>query len=169
MMNPSLIKELNNEEITFRDKLKEFLCYTIIPSFIRKFFRFIKRVIRWLPVLWKQEEWDYEYIYDLLKIKMLELRKSISEDTWHEEKSVKRELKEIDICLARLDRWRNWIEYYDYPTDDIKMLRTSDGTYKMKHFSEANEIQRRGASIFEEKNYNKFWKDFLRWHRNWWT
>lgn len=41
---------------------------------LRKFGRFIKRLFRWLPVLWRQEEWDSGYIYDILDVKLKELR-----------------------------------------------------------------------------------------------
>ena len=42
---------------------------------LRKFGRFIKRLWRWIPVLWKQEDWDYDYLYEIMRIKMEELLK----------------------------------------------------------------------------------------------
>lgn len=137
---------------------------------LRKLGRFLLREIRWIPVLWNQEDWDFEYVYDLLEVKMKELRRDMSKDTWHDQKGVQRGIKQINICLARLDRWRNWSDYYYYPMDDVYSELTEDGKYHvMKHASEENEKQRLGAIDFEQKNYNKFWKDFLAWHRGWWT
>ncbi len=137
---------------------------------LRKLGRFLLREIRWIPVLWNQEDWDFEYVYDLLEVKMKELRRNMSKDTWHDQKCVQKGIKQINICLARLDRWRNWPDYYHYPMDDIYSELTEDGKYYvMKHASEENEKQRLGAIDFEQKNYNKFWKDFLAWHRGWWT
>jgi hypothetical protein len=135
---------------------------------IRKFSRFVKRLIRWVPILWDQEEWDFAYFYPLLKAKMEDIRANIEEDYWHDPKGIKRNLKEIDVCLARMDRYLNWTDYYDYPMEDIYMVPINGG-YQMKYYSEENEKQRLGALPFEEKNYKKFWEDFVKWHRGWWT
>ena len=170
MIRPSFIKEIKKLPITFVDWVIEAVFFNSISCFIRKLWRFVKREIRWVPVLWNQEDWDYEYIYDLLKVKMKELRKDMSKDYWHDQKSVQKSIKQIDICLKRLDMWRNWTNYYEYPMDDVYSEPTEDGEYYvMKYASEENEKQRLGALIFEQKNYDKFWRDFLAWHRGWWT
>ena len=154
---------------TIKDSIIKIIWYNRLTCFLIKLGRFILREIRWVPVLWNQEDWDFEYMYDLLEIKMKELRKDMSKDIWHDQKVVQRSIKQIDICLARLDRWRNWIKYYDYPIDDIIHVPTKDGCYKIEYTSEENEKQRLGAIDFEQKNYDKFWKDFLAWHQGWWT
>ena len=127
------------------------------------------RIGRWLPVLWNQEDWDYAYIYDLLIMKMKELRKDMSKDYWHDQKEVQRSIKQIDLCLERLDRYMNWEKHYYYPMEDIYYEPTEDGCVKMCHASKANEKQRLGAIEFEERNFEKFWKNFVKWHRGWWT
>ena len=172
MVRPSFIKSLSiggDNRMTVKDWAAELLWYNNFSCFLRRVGRFIKREVRWAPILWNQEEWDFSYMYDLLVMKMKELKKDMSKDYWHEQKSVQRGIKQIDICLARLDRYRNWPDYYDYPLEDIYSEPTEDGCYKMCYASEKNEKQRQGAHAFEEKNYNKFWKDFLRWHQGWWT
>ena len=169
MIKPPFIKSIKDLPMTFKDWVVEVLWYNKFASFLRKFGRFILREIRWIPVLWNQEDWDFEYTYDLLEVKMKELRKDMSEDIWHDQKVVQRSIKQIDICLARLDRWRNWTKYYAYPTDDIIRVPTKDGYYKIEYTSEENEKQRLGAIDFKQKNYDKFWKDFLAWHQGWWT
>lgn len=169
MIRPSFIKSLCNVKMTIKDYILEAIWYNSFSCFLRKVGRFILRLFRWLPVLWNQEEWDYEYIYDLLEMKMKELRKDMSKDTWHEQKGVQKRIKQIGICLKRLDMWRNWPEYYEYPTYDVVHTPTKDGCYRLDYTSEGNEKQRLGAIDFEQKNYDKFWKDFLAWHRGWWT
>lgn len=169
MIRPSFIKDLNGEKMTIKDWIEEMVTYSRVSSFIRRIFRFVKRLWRWLPVLWNQEEWDYAYIYDLLVMKMKELRKDMSKDYWHDQKEIQRCIKQIDICLERLDRYLNWTEHYYYPMEDIYYEPTNDGCVKMCHASEVNEKQRSGAILFEEKNFKKFWKNFVKWHRGWWT
>ena len=156
--------------MAFKDWVVETVCFNTISRFLRRLGRFILREVRWIPVLWNQEDWDFEYMYDLLEMKMKEIRKDMSKDIWHNQKVVQKSIKQIDICLARLDRWRNWTNYYYYPTNDIYSEPTEDGKYYVqKYASEENEKQRLGALTFEQKNYDKFWKDFLAWHRGWWT
>ena len=171
MVRPSFVKMLTSgdNKLSFKEFLLEVFWYNSFTTLLRRVGRFIKRLIRWVPALWKQEEWDYAYIYDLLIMKMQELRKSLSEDTWHEPKCVQRSIKEIDVCLARLDRYLNWTEYYDFPMDDIYYEDLENGCKKMCYASEKNEKQRLGATDFEEKNFKKFWQDFIEWHRGWWT
>lgn len=172
MVRPSFIKSIyegGSSIMTVKDFLGEILWYNRFSCFLRKLGRFILREIRWTPVLWNQEEWDYAYVYDLLIMKMKELRKNMSKDTWHDQKEVQRSIRQIDICLERFDRYINWPNYYDYPMEDIYSEPTEDGCYRMCYASEKNEQQRLGAIAFEEKNLRKFWKDFVKWHRGWWT
>lgn len=165
----SFAKELQKIPRKARNCLINFLWHNDFSIFLRKFGRFILREIRWTSVLWNQEEWDFEYIYDLLEMKMKELKKDMCKDTWHDQKVIQRSIKQIDICLARLDRWRNWTSHYYYPIDDVYYKKTENGCYTLEYKSEINEKQRSGANDFEQKNYDKFWKDFLKWHRGWWT
>ena len=170
MIRPSFLKEIQELSMAFKDWVVETVCFNTISRFLRRLGRFILREVRWIPVLWNQEDWDFEYMYDLLEMKMKEIRKDMSKDIWHNQKVVQKSIKQIDICLARLDRWRNWTNYYYYPTNDIYSEPTEDGKYYVqKYASEENEKQRLGALTFEQKNYDKFWKDFLAWHRGWWT
>lgn len=171
MVRPSFIKALKEDEnnISIKDWVEDILWYNKFSCFLRKSGRFVKRLGRWIPVLWNQEDWDYEYIYDLLIMKMKELKENMSKDYWHDQKEVQRGIKQIDICLKRLDMYLNWTDYYDYPMEDIYYEPTLDGCVKMCYSSEENEKQRAGALDFEEKNFNKFWKDFIKWHRGWWT
>ena len=172
MVRPSFIKSLGidgNFKMTIKDWVEELLFYNNLSISLRKFGRFIKRLWRWLPVLWNQEEWDYAYTYDLLIMKMKDLRENMSQDYWHDQKEVQRGIKQINICLERLDRYLNWPDHYDYPMEDIYSEPTEDGFIRMCYASEKNEKQRLGAINFEEKNFRKFWKDFVKWHRGWWT
>jgi hypothetical protein len=171
MVRFSFVKGLNadNNELSFKEELIGLLLYNRFAAFLRRIGRFIKRMCRWIPVLWNQEEWDYAYIYDLLVMKMKELKGDMSKDYWHDQKEVQRSIKQIDLCLERLDRYLNWMEHYYYPMEDIYYEPTEDGCVRMCYASKRNEKQRLGASEFEEKNFRKFWKNFVKWHRGWWT
>lgn len=38
---------------------------------IRRFIRRTKNLVRWLPIIWKDEQWDYYHIFEILKHKLL--------------------------------------------------------------------------------------------------
>jgi len=133
---------------------------------LRKIGRFIKRIIIWIPILWKQENWDYEYLYDLIEFKLKELRQCLKEDNLH--KDSPKCARQISICLEYLYRYRNPYNYIDYPIDDIKFVPCENGCCRMIHTNNLNEIKRKKIFGYENFNYDMFWKRFLQWHLNWW-
>ena len=132
---------------------------------LRKFGRFIKRIFIWIPILWKQEDWDYAYIYPLLKQKLQELKKCLQEDDLHVNSN--KYAMRISICLEYLDRFLNSDNYIDYPEDGFTWEKTEKGGSILKTSKEAKR-----ASIkhydFEQENFRMFWKRFVQWHRHWW-
>ena len=126
---------------------------------LRHTIRFIKRLPSYIKLAWQQENWDYEYMYDIMEFKMKELYQGLCEDTWHIESEVERCKLQIKVCLCRLYNYRNWDDHVDFPTDDLVSKETSL----------ANREKRKEALDYKIKNYNKFWSDFIKWHRNWWT
>lgn len=133
---------------------------------LRKFIRFIKRLCCWLPVLWKQEDWDYDYLYDLIEIKLKEIRECLDKDTLVIDS--KKHVKQINICLAYLDRYRNWENYIEFPHDEIKFEKLENGCSRMITSTKTN-ITCKKAHAFEKFNYDMFWKRFLQWHQHWWS
>lgn len=169
MIKPSFYKALNEEDMTLKDNIVEFLFFNPVVTFFRRSAKSVCRLIRWAPIIWKQHDWDYGGIHDLLEQKMKDLRKELEEDVWHDGKEVQTCIRQIDLCLKRLAIIKNWTDFYDYPTDDISWESTEDGYSRMVHNSEENEKKRQEISRRIDLNEEKFWKNFVKWHRNWWT
>lgn len=172
MVRPSFIKSLKiDDDMTIMDWVVEIFWYNQPMIFLRRFGRFIKRLFRWIPVLWKQEEWDFGYTYDILKLKLQEIRNDISKDTWHTEDCVKEELQQIDSVLDHLDKYRNWPDYIQIPNPPKGFQRTTptkDGTYQL-HFTEEEHKAYQKVHEFEEEHYNAFWDELKQNSGNWWT
>lgn len=143
------------------------LLYNSLTIGIRHTWRFLKRLPKYIKLAWQQEDWDYEYLYDLIEMKLKEFQKAQENDDRHE--GSWKYVRQIKVTLARLDRYRNWTNYYEYPMEDIKWVPCDNNCLRMEHTNEENEKQRLGAITFEQKNYDKFWKDFLKYHQHWWT
>ena len=54
--------------------LEGFLWDTL--SNFRKFIRFTKRLIIWVPLLYKIENWDFKYLLDVMLLQLRDLQKS---------------------------------------------------------------------------------------------
>lgn len=171
MVRPSFIKGILEQKMTIKDWIIEIIWYNQPCIFLRRVGRFITRVVRWIPVLWKQEEWDFAYIYDILEFKIKELRKSISKDTWHTKECVQEELEQIDEVLGYLDKFQNWTDYIEIPDPPEGFQRTTpteDGLHRMNWFEGEKEAYDK-ANKFEEENYNLFWDKLKEYIGNWWT
>jgi hypothetical protein len=44
---------------------------------IRQFRRRLINLFRWLPIIWKDEQWDHYYIFEILKHKLIFMSKNI--------------------------------------------------------------------------------------------
>lgn len=169
MVRPSFIKSLNTEnKMTIKDWIVEIVWYNQPCIFLRRVGRFILRIIRWIPVLWKQEEWDFGYTYDILEHKIKEIRKCVSEDTWHTEDCVKEELQQIDSVLEHLDKFRNWPSYVEVPDPMDRWVKNEDGTSTLEFTEEEHKAYQK-ANEFEEEHYNAFWDEMKKNSGNWWT
>lgn len=168
MIRPSFIKSLEDSKMTIKDWVIEILFYNPLSIKLRKIGRFILRLIRWIPVLWKQEEWDFGYTYDILEHKIKEIRNNITKDTWHTSDCVKEELEQIDSVLDHLDKFRNWTKYIEIPSSVNKWVDNENGT-KSLEFTEEEHLAYQKAEEFEEEHYNAFWDELKEYSSNWWT
>ena len=169
MVRPSFIKSLNTDDkMTIKDWVVEIVWYNQPCIFFRRVGRFILRIITWIPVLWKQEEWDFGYTYDILEHKIKEIRKCVSEDTWHTEECVKEELEQIDSVLDHLDKFRNWPRYVEVPDPMNRWIKNDNGTSTLEFTEEEHKAYQK-ATEFEEEHYNAFWDEMKKNSGNWWT
>ena len=63
----------------------------------------IKNLVKWLPVIWKDRDWDQYYFYTMLHRKLKHMEEFFASDramALHSEK----EAKKIRICVTLLDR-----------------------------------------------------------------
>jgi hypothetical protein len=51
----------------------------IIKSKIRQ----IRKVLRWIPILWRDRDWDYYFVYEILKQKLIDTERHVRKDSLH--------------------------------------------------------------------------------------
>jgi hypothetical protein len=78
----------------------------------------IKNVIRWLPVIWRDKDWDESFIYKILQFKLKNQSEYIATRDWHTR--AKRDAEIMMTCVRLIDKINEqyygmeYFEYYDY-------------------------------------------------------
>ena len=81
----------------------------------------IKNVIRWLPVIWKDKDWDESFIYKILQFKLKNQSEYIATRDWHTR--AKRDAEIMMTCVRLIDKINEeyygmeYFEYYEYDMD----------------------------------------------------
>jgi hypothetical protein len=136
----------------------------------RDFYRRVKNVLRWLPTIWKDRDWDNSYITEIL-IKKLEFTRDfyLSDKAYSSE--AEKVANEIQEAIDRLHMTRDSWEFYEDPA--MEQLQQKWGktafsfepyegdengevlTYEMKSKTEKVNTEE------EEEQYNKEFKKTL--------
>jgi hypothetical protein len=82
---------------------------------IRRFIRRTRNLIKWFPVIWQDENWDYYYIFEILKHKLTIMSKHIDENGYHV--SAKYDASRMRLCVKLIEKVQNE-EYMDVLAND---------------------------------------------------
>ena len=75
----------------------------------------IKNIAYWLPIIWKDRNWDHRYIYTILQHKLKAQSEYIGRRDWHE--GAKRDAEIMMTCVRLIDKVSDEFyssEYMDY-------------------------------------------------------
>ena len=112
--------------------------------------RQIRKVLRWIPILWRDRDWDYYHIYEILKQKLIDTEAYTRRDGLH----VFNEHDADSILKA------------------IEMIEKVQTEYHLdKYLSEANEWTKEGINK-STKDHNKARRELFNYLNNniekWW-
>ena len=107
----------------------------------KDFYRRVKNVLRWLPTIWKDRDWDYTYYWEINKTKITQMRNYHAENLRFE--GVERIVEQMDLALSLMDKLQN--DYYreEFYADEYyqtKMRVESDGSIEFDDIK--NELDR---------------------------
>lgn len=157
------IKELLNYKPSFWEDKK----YSIIRFFknIQYFFydlRYgIENIFKYLPIIWKDRDWDYIYLLDLLYFKLKKMQKCISKYscTVDADKDVENIQKTIDLIKIYND-FDNFA-YYTNEIDKIENSDIEDKEYYVHRYYKAiydlEEATFEGIFYYLSKNLRGWW------------
>ena len=119
----------------------------------RDFKHGIKNVIKWLPVIWKDRDWDDYYIWEVLKFKLTNQANTIRKNAIHTHAEY--DADKMMLCVRLIDKIQS--EYYSIEHMDYQEI----DEYILKHKAAVRRIKADGKlQIFRASN-NKDIKNVL--------
>jgi hypothetical protein len=101
---------------------------------IKQFFRRIYNLYRWTPIIWKDQDWDYSYIYEMLKFKLKNQAEYIGGKNRHT--TAKRDAEIMMLCVRLIDKVQNeyyGTEYFKYCESELNFIDSKNhpGYYEL--------------------------------------
>lgn len=118
---------------------------------IKEFIVSVKNLIRWFPIIWKDRDWDTNFIWDIFKFKIENQAKYIGYHDRH--LSAKRDAEIMMLCVRLMEKIRNeyyQAEYQEYSESEIVFSPSSKEGY-----SEINIVEK-------HENYDEYFKKYPR-------
>jgi len=80
----------------------------------------IKRLLRWLPIIWNDQDWDYGFLYVILRHKLSMMAEFFASDLPHLEGA--REVEDqLNYCIHLIDRITTYNYYEEYDREHKEM------------------------------------------------
>lgn len=138
---------------------------------IKRIFKKIYKILCYLPLLWRDEDWDYEYMLLLLRHKINNLGTTIlSNDIIKESKDVynstQEVVKAIDKFLKADEVFADlYSDKYDYIADRVyhDTIYNDDNTTSLKAM-----VDGRPTSEEEDDLLTKFYQDMIKFEQEAW-
>ena len=116
---------------------------------VKQFFRRIHNLYRWFPIIWKDQDWDHYYIFEVLKFKLKNQAEYISNRGNH--LSAKHDAEIMMLCVRLIEKVQDeyyGCEYQDYCKIDIKFIDSK--SYPDMHEIEVETISERYDEYFKK-------------------
>jgi hypothetical protein len=100
----------------------------------------IKNLIHWIPIIWKDRDWDQHYIFEVLKRKLIKQSKHIGSRDFHTR--AKRDAEIMMLCVRLIEKVQDETyssEYMDYHQTEMSFKKIEDSdlhTLEIKELSQ---------------------------------
>ena len=194
----TLIYENGKPSVAPRREKMEYLIKRTIESirwFPHDVWQFFRKIIYWAPVIWKDRDYDYTYIYDILIHKLLCVANNLEKKGYHVNSKVNakqiryavllmNKIKQNDFCKKEFEEhYKKWgeaiMDFVECPPDEyssgekfyVSEMYTTKAVSPEQREQESEEINKLFKLERErEELYYIHLFDFLRKNiRKWWT
>ena len=110
----------------------------------------LRKLIRWIPILWNDRDWDYYFVYEILKQKLIDTEKHIREDGVHmfNNKDADSILKAIDM----IEKVQNEYHFDKYMSENPEWTNVG-----MEEAIAAHDKAKRELFKYLNNNIEKWW------------
>ena len=119
---------------------------------VKQFFKRIYNLYRWLPVIWKDQDWDDFYIFEVLKFKLKNQAEYIGKRGNH--LSAKRDAEIMMLCVRLIEKVQD--DYYGCEYQEF-----FKASYKFKDSKEYPGYYEMDI-IQESEHFNEYFKKYPR-------
>jgi hypothetical protein len=128
---------------------------------IRNFIQGIRNLIKWIPIIWKDRDWDKDYIMKILIFKLKKNRKYMLEYSHVENED---QILSITECIELLERVHNEWENYEEPAYrkyEEKWGKSDYYTEPCEHNPKLYILKDRNQERYTEEKIEEMKKDFI--------
>ena len=129
---------------------------------VKRFFRKIKNVFRWLPTIWKDEDYDKDFIVEILIKKLEHTRDFFLSDRTHIA-SAKEVAGEIQEAIDRLHMTKDSWEFYEDPAMEVIQNKWGKTTFEFIPLEDRpglNELKTKVENANTEEEVQQYKKEF---------
>jgi hypothetical protein len=122
---------------------------------IKQFFKRIYNLYRWFPIIWKDQDWDDFYIFEILKFKLKNQAEYISYHDRHT--TAKRDAEIMMLCVRLIEKVQDeyyGTEYFDY--HDSKFIFINSESHPGRYEMDVKELSENFDEYF--KKYPRIYK-----------
>ena len=145
------------------EELHDYTFSTRMVNFIKNSIGFCKRLWDYAPIIWQDDDMNFDYILPFMEHKMKRVEKLLKNDKIYLNSD--KYARQIRIVLNHLDRWQNaenYVEgYYDEDNNDVYIQDN-----KIIISPKRKRIARQCNRISEE-NRKQFWNYLTKWSGRW--
>lgn len=116
---------------------------------IKTIYTRISKVIKWLPVIWRDQDWDHWFIYQILKVKLNQQSKYIRKNGYHDMSNY--DADRMDLCVRLIEK----VQMEEYL--DEAMRRKSWTVESMEAAEKKHNKARRLLFKVLEQNIERWW------------
>lgn len=98
-----------------------------MPTWLKTFIDGLVNIIRWIPIIYKDNDWDSSYIFEILKQKLINQRAYLIKHNRH--MSIPETNRDITTCLNLIERLKEnfyEMEYMDYNESKLEFTPSID-------------------------------------------
>jgi hypothetical protein len=110
---------------------------------IKNKIRQIRKILRWIPILWRDRDWDYYYVYEILKQKLIDTEAYIRKDglhvfNEHDADSIKTAIEMIEKVQTEYHLDKYLSEATEWTTDGMNKATKDHDKAKQELFKYLN-------------------------------